>query len=75
MEDLKYEDLCEKLQNGEIGYLEFVTSQEELVSLYKNAMHINGLPENDATAHGWLQHYEEISLNDSASAEEVLPIL
>lgn len=72
MENLSYEELCEMLQNNEIGHLQFVTLQENLISLYKGAMKINGLPETDATAKGWLQHYEETSLKDNATADEVL---
>jgi hypothetical protein len=75
MNNLSYEELCEKLQNGEIGYLEFVISQEDLEALYANSMKINGLPQNDATAQGWLEHYEENLLKDDATAEDVLPTL
>jgi hypothetical protein len=75
MKILPYEELCYKLQNNEIGYLEFVLSQSEMGTLYRNSMILNGLPENDSTAQGWLEHYEDTSLQDDATIEDVLPTL
>ena len=71
-QNLTYEDLCQKLQDNEIGYLDFVKGDDETATLFANSMKLHGLPETDATAQGWLQHYEETSMKDDATAEEVL---
>jgi hypothetical protein len=72
--NLPYEDLCEKLHNNEIGYLDFVKSQEELAALYSAAMTFYGLSENDTTAEAWLENHEE-KLGDTATVEECLLVL
>jgi hypothetical protein len=72
LENLPYEELCEKLHNNEIGYLVFVKSQKNLSALYSGAMTFYGFPENDTTAEAWLENHEE-KLGDTATAEECLP--
>jgi len=72
LKNLPYEELCEKLYKGEIGYLEFVINQdEELAALYSNEMKFCGFDENDTTAEAWLEQHEE-TLKDTATAEEVM---
>jgi len=73
LKNLSYEELCQMLQHNEIGYLAFVTVQDEsMATLYSTTMQLYGLPETDATAKGWLAYYEEMSFTDDATAEEVL---
>jgi hypothetical protein len=75
LKTLSYEELCEKLHNSEIGYLEFVKNQdEELANLYTSTMKFYGLEESDTTAKAFLEHHEE-TLRDTAEADEVLPAL
>lgn len=59
---MDYEELVQKNQAGEISDLEFLLAQEELASVYKEAMQENHQEINDETARKWLLQYENDKL-------------
>jgi len=72
MDTISYEDLCQKLQNGEIDYLEYLEYGlgEDAYLLYSSAMNLHSLPKNSETARKWILEFEEKSMKNQVTDDE-----